>query len=116
MTAGLKCWDASGHLTFDTTFASWFVLRDDIVLNSNAGATYSFPDAAGMEVSVIESPLYDAGALGYGNGTFLALQHTVVISYASGYPVVTLSMLWSYNVSGAVVAIPMRVYVLGRYP
>lgn len=115
MTAGLKCWDASGDVVFDASFASWFVLREDITLNANASASYSLPEAAGMEVKVIESAYYDPLAIGLGLGTILALWHTVSVDTSAGYPVVTLSVFKDFTLNGATTATPMRVYIFGRY-
>jgi len=115
VSSGVRCWDASGNVVFDTTYASWFVLRDDITLNSNASGSYSLPQAAGMTIMVIESALYDALAVGFGLGTFLACWHSVSVDTSLGYPVVTLSVFQTYNIAAGTVATPMQVHILGRY-
>lgn len=113
---GLKCWDASGNVIFDTSFSSWFLLSDDNVVGTNESATLTFPDRAGMQAAVSESPLYDAFSLGFGMGTLLLTKHTIDISYASGFPVVTLTPYMHHNVFGGNANIPMKIYVYGYYP
>jgi hypothetical protein len=76
MAYGLKCWDAAGNVTFDSTVYK---------LGSYAGAhagivgqtkVISFPEAAGRTVKVTQS--------------FGLITSAPIISYASGYPVITL--------------------------
>lgn len=75
---GLQCWNASGVLTFDSTQAAGAV---PIGFYSGGAGVLSFPQYAGLQIHALTI----TGVEFVPSGSYLS------ISYAPGYPVVTVA-------------------------
>ena len=79
MTFGLRTWDASGNLVFDSLTAGSGIVADVRLVDAGVSATFTYPDFAEHTISVIV--LSGFGELGITVDTALGYPRVIVPVY-----------------------------------